>query len=116
MIKSERIAEFMSWTIEERDLCACIHFRNVGSKPSAVEMTEQPVAPRKRRVAVKRENSCKPWTDDEDLAILEIVGEYGAGNKAWGMLSRELKRSRKAIGVRYYATLNKKINKTNGGV
>jgi hypothetical protein len=116
MIKSERIAEFMSWTIEERELCACIHSRNVGSKPSAVEMKQQLIQPRKRRVIVKRENSCKPWTDDEDLAILEIVGEHGPGNKAWGILSRELKRSRKAIGVRYYATLNKKTNQTNGGI
>ena len=114
MIKSERIAEFMSWTKEERELCVSIHRAiNVESKPSAVELKQQVMNTRKRRVVVKRENSCKAWTDDEDLTILEIVGEYGAGNKAWGMLARELKRTRKAIGVRYYGVLNKKT-KSNG--
>ena len=103
----------MSWTNEERELCVSIHRAiNVESKPSAVELKQQVMNTRKRRVIVKRENSCKPWTDDEDFAILEIVSEHGPGVKAWGMLSRELKRSRKAIGVRYYGVVNKRT-KTN---
>ena len=111
MIRPEKISEFMGWTKEERELCVSIcRAIDSGAEPNNMKQTQVLPRPKKRRSLVKRENSCKPWTDDEDLAILEAVAEYGSTNKAWGILSRELKRSRKAVGVRYYSTLNSKSN------
>lgn len=115
MIRSERIAEFMLWSPEERELCVNIH-RAMNSETKTVETksVREDKPRRRRRVIVKRENSCKPWSDDEDLTILQVVEEYGHNERAWGMLSRELKRTRKAVSVRYYGVLMKANQQADG--
>lgn len=98
------IKEFLSWTHEQQQCCVAV-FEAMNKSTESIPTIETRSSRIRRKV--KRPNGNKPWSEDEDFAIMEVVEEFQPGMRAWRKLARLLGRTSKAVAVRYYQVLNK---------